>query len=260
VLWVLREELQHQRLQRLGYFGPHLSQRHRRLVQVAVEHAEGRRPGEGDVAADQFVEQHAERVEVRTGADGAAHGLLGGHVGGRADGGAGVGEPGRVRVEHRGDAQVEDGDRTVGPDHHIAGLEVAVDDRHRVHGGQHGAQLRGDGDRPGPGVRIVLGEMVGEVGALDVLHDQVQLVAVAAGVVDGDQAGVVDLGGDPALALEAAAQFGDVLAAGDLVGAQQLDGDAAVEAAVVRGPDLAHAALADDRGQLVTAGDDPPVH
>ena len=72
---------------------------------------------------------------------------------------------------------------------------------------EHGAQLGGDGDGPLPGVRVVLGEVVGEVGALDVLHDEEQVVAVAARVVDGDQARVVDLGGDPALAHEAAAQL-----------------------------------------------------
>ena len=59
----------------------------------------------------------------------------------------------------------------------------------------------------GHGYGVVLGEVVGEVGALDVLHDEVELLAVAARVVHGDQAGVVDLRGDPALAHEAAPQL-----------------------------------------------------
>lgn len=129
-----------------------------------------------------------------------------------------------------------------------------MDDRHGVHRGQHGAQLGGDRDGPLPGVRVVFGEVVGEVGAVDVLHDEEQLLALAARVMDGDQAGVVDLGGDTALAHEAAAQFVG-LGARDLVGAQQFDGDAPVEALVVRRPHLAHAALPDERGQFVAAGD-----
>lgn len=138
-----------------------------------------------------------------------------------------------------------------------------MDDRHGVHGAEDGAQLRGDRDGPGPGVGVVLGEVVAEVGALHVLHDEEQVVAVAARVVHGDQARVVHLRGDPALADEAAAQFVGGLAAdgsGDPVGAQQLDGDPAVQALVVGRPDLAHAALAEDRRQLVPPADEATAH
>lgn len=132
-----------------------------------------------------------------------------------------------------------------------------MDDRHGVHGAQHGAQLRGDRDRPLPGVRVVFGEVVGEVGPVDVLHDEEQLLALAARVVDRDQAGVVDLCGDPALAHEAAAQLVGLLAR-DLVRAKELDGDTPVEALVVGRPDLAHAALPDERGQFVAVRDHTP--
>lgn len=209
------------------------------------------------------MEEHTERVQIGVRADGASHRLLGRHVGGRTDRRAGVGEAGGVAVQDGGDAQVEDGDRAVRTHHQIAGFEVAVDDRHGVHGGERGAELGGDGDGPLPGVRIVLGEMVGEVGALDVLHDEEQVVAVAARVMDGDQARVVDLGGDPALTDEAATQLVDRFAAGgtrDPVGPEQFHRDPAVEALVVRRPDLAHAALAEDGRQLVPSGDDASAH
>lgn len=209
------------------------------------------------------MEQDAECVQVGVGADGAAHRLLGGHVGRGADGGAGVGEAGGVGVQDGGDPEVKDEDGAFGAHHHVAGLQVAVDDRDRVHGAEDGAELGGDGGGPLPGVRGVLGEMVGEVGALDVTHDEEELVAVAARVVDGDQAGVVDLGGDPALADEAAAQFGGRLAAhgaGDPVRAQQFDGDPAVQSLVVGRPDLAHAALAEDGRELVPPADDATAH
>ncbi|CAM5562379.1 hypothetical protein STENM36S_09314 [Streptomyces tendae] len=255
VLRVLGEQAQDQGLERLRDLRADAAHRQRGLVQVPVQHAERRGTGERDVAAEQFVQQHPEGVEVGVRADGAAHGLLRRHVGGRADGGAGVGEAGGVGVHDGGDAEVEDGDGAVLLDHDVARLEVAVDDRHGVHGAQYGAQLGGDRDGPLPRVGLVLGEVVGEVGAVDVLHDEEQLLALAARVVHRDQAGVVDLCGHPALAHEPAAQFVGLLS-GHLVGAQQLHRHAPVQAPVVGRPDLSHAALADERGQLVPAGDD----
>lgn len=254
MLRVLGEQAQDQGFERLRDLGADAAHGQRGLVEVPVQYAERRGSRERDVAAEQFVQQYAECVQVGVRADGAAHGLLGRHVGGRADGGAGVGEAGGVGVHDGGDAEVEDRDGAVLLDHDVARLEVAVDDRHGVHGAEDGAQLGGDRDGPLPGVRIVLGEVVGEVGAVHVLHDEEQLLALAARVVHRDQAGVVDLRGDAALAHEPAAQFVG-LRPGDLVGAQQLHRHAPVQAPVVGRPDLSHAALADERGQLVPAGD-----
>src|SRR5690606_20647735 len=86
VLRVLGQQAQHQRFQGLGDLGAEPADGHGRLVQVAVQDAEGGGTGERHVAAEQFVHEDAEGVEVGVGADGAAHGLFGGHVGGRADG------------------------------------------------------------------------------------------------------------------------------------------------------------------------------
>lgn len=256
MLRVLGEQVQDERFERLGDLGADTADGHRRLVQVPVQHAEGRGARERHVPAEEFVQDHAERVQVGVRADRTAHRLLGGHVGGRSDGGAGVREAGGVGVHDGGDAQVEDGDRAVLLHHHVARLQVAVDDRHGVHGAQDGAQLGRDGDRPLPRVRVLLGEVVGEVGAVDVLHDEEQLLALAARVVHRDKPGVVDLCGHPALAHEAAAQFVGLLAR-HLVGAQQLHRHAPVQPPVVRRPDLAHAALSDQRGQFIAVRDDP---
>ncbi|GAA3302829.1 hypothetical protein GCM10020295_49740 [Streptomyces cinereospinus] len=222
---------------------------------MPVQHPERRGARERDLTAEEFVQQYAERVQVRVRADRAAHGLLGRHVRGRADRRTGVRQARGVGVHDRGDAQVEDRDRAVLLHHHVARLQVAVHDRHGVHRAQHGAQLRGDGDRPLPRVRLVLREVVGEVGAVDVLHDEEQLLALAARVVHGDQPRVVDLRGHPAFAHEAPAQLVGLLP-GHLVGPQQLHRHPPVQPPVVRRPDLAHAALADERGQFVAAGDD----
>src|SRR5690606_36904438 len=85
-LRVVGQQAQHQRSQRLGDVGAEPAGGDGRLVQVAVQDAEGGGTGERHVAAEQFVHEDAEGVEVGVGADGAAHGLFGGHVGGRADG------------------------------------------------------------------------------------------------------------------------------------------------------------------------------
>ena len=86
MLRVLGEQAQHERLQRLGDLGAQPAHRQRRLVQVAVQHAERGGARERHVAAEEFVQQHPERVQVRVRADRAAHRLLGRHVGGAADG------------------------------------------------------------------------------------------------------------------------------------------------------------------------------
>ncbi|MQY16850.1 hypothetical protein SRB5_70530 [Streptomyces sp. RB5] len=224
-----------------------------------MQDAQGRGVGERDFSGEEFVEDDAERVEVGVRAHRAAHRLLRGHVRGAADGDAGAGEAGGVDVEDGGDAEVQDGEVALGADHDVAGLEVAVDDRDGVHGGEDRAELGGHGGGPVAGVRLVLGEVVGEVGALNVLHDEVQLVAVGPRVVHGDQPRMPDAGGDPAFAQEAAAQVAGLGAVGR-ARVEQLDGDAAFEGVVVALPDLAHAALADERGELVTARDDPSVH
>lgn len=86
MLRVLGEQPQDESFERLGYLRAQLADRERRLVEVAVQHAEGGGARERDVPAEQFVHQHAEGVEVGVRADRAAHRLLGGHVGGAADG------------------------------------------------------------------------------------------------------------------------------------------------------------------------------
>ena len=87
-------------------------------------------------AGEQFVEQHAQRVDVAAGVDvQAAHlGLLGAHVQRRADHLAEAGEErllGQLLTDGLGDAEVDDlGHRhaVVQRDQDVGRLEVAVDD------------------------------------------------------------------------------------------------------------------------------------
>ncbi|GAA4961606.1 hypothetical protein GCM10023238_31010 [Streptomyces heliomycini] len=76
-----------------------------------------------------------------------------------------------------------------------------------MHGVSTAQQLRGHRDRPLPRVRVVFGEVVAEVGAVDVLHDEEQLLASLPASCTVTRPGWSDLCGHTALAHEAAAQF-----------------------------------------------------
>ncbi len=92
-----------------------------------------------------------------------------------------------------------------------------------------------------------LREQPGQVGALDVLHGQVAIVAGQRGVVGQHDVGVRELGGGLHLAAEACQQVLLILA----VGADYLEGDEAVHEGVPGLEDLAHAALPDPLQQQV---------
>ena len=88
-----------------------------------------------------------------------------------------------------------------------------------------------------------LADQLGEVGALDVLHDQPLLVAswLVDEVEDRDHVGVVELGGQPGLAL-GAPRVGGAPAGSD---ADLLERDGPAEDLVAAAPDGAHAAATD---------------
>ena len=85
--------------------------------------------------------------------------------------------------------------------------------------------------------------------SLDELHHHVRLVLEDADVVDGDDAGVVEGGGDAGLPQQA---FGGLLVR-DPVGGHELHGHPAVEAAVAGAIHLAHAAFPKQFRKLVGA-------
>ncbi len=94
-----------------------------------------RRGGEGQVAGEEFVEQHAEAVHVAGRRDGRPGALLGAGVGGREQALLGAREQPRqahlVGLENLGDAEVQQLDArsaAVVHDEEVGGLEVAVDD------------------------------------------------------------------------------------------------------------------------------------
>jgi hypothetical protein len=81
-----------------------------------------------------------------------------------------------------------------------------MDQAQRVRGVERGGDLPAGVDRAVGAQAALLAQHGGEVGAVDVLHRQVQQPVDLAGVVDRDDVRVLEGGGDPRLALEALAE------------------------------------------------------
>ncbi|MDC6171378.1 hypothetical protein PO768_28610, partial [Paucibacter sp. XJ19-41] len=203
---------------------------------------------EGQHAAEQLVQHHAQRVDIGRDADGRAGDLLGRGIG-RCQAAAGLAGQlavgaGAVVVEQAGDAEVQQLRAALGRHHHIAGLEVAVHDQLRMgmldrprHPHQQAHPL---GHRQ-PG----LAHMLAERQPRHMLQHQIGAAAAGLGLDAGVQQARNARMGQPrqqrTLACEALGQA----RRRDIV-AQQLDRDLGlVEPVGALGqPDLAHAALA----------------
>ena len=132
-------------------------------------------------------------------------------------------------------------------EHDVARLQIAVNDSGAVCPVDRGADLNGDVERL---VHLQLrrtAQPVSECFPFEKLEDQIIELAVAADVVDGADVRIVQRGNDARLLLEALARFG---IGGECAG-QNLDGHRAIEPGVAGAIDLAHAARADRRDDLV---------
>jgi hypothetical protein len=127
-------------------------------------------------------------------------------------------------------------------DHHVVGLEVAVDQPGRVGrrdpagdvGEQHAQEL-------GPAARPLLAPTAERLAAVHELHGDPHLIAVRADVVDGDHVGVRELGQRLGLAQQPEAPMGSRRRSGS----SKLERDLAVELRIVGGVHDAHAAGAE---------------
>jgi hypothetical protein len=142
-------------------------------------------------------------------------------------------EPGGAR-----EAEVEDADAAVAADEHVARLEVAVDDAGVVGGGEASAGLDEHGDDLAPGA-FFMAQPAAQGAALDQLHGDEDLALKLADLVDGDDVGVREAGERLRLAQQAAA----ARRALSELGAEDLEGDLAVELFVPRGEDQPHASF-----------------
>ena len=148
-----------------------------------------------------------------------------------------------------GEPEVEDLHEAVARQHHVLGLEVAVDDAGRVRPGQPLGQLAADVQDLPDRQRLLGPNQVAQRRAIDELHDGEGQPGRLADLVDGDDVGVVERRGRARLLGESAEAVRD---RGEGLG-QELDGDVAAEVEVPRTVDLTHAPRAQLVEELVPA-------
>ena len=236
-----------------GDVGPRLADRRRILVHALHHHRERVVGAEGERAGEDLVQDDAQRVDVAAVVGGFAAGLLGGHVIDGADDGAGLGH-GRPRLERARDAEVGDEGVPVAVDQDVLRLEVAVHDPGLVRRLERLGDLARQRQRPFDRQRPLALQQRFEIFPLDELHRDELEVARLAEVVDAQDVLVGDAAGQQDLALE---PFED-LGARRHVGADHLQGDVALQLAVVGPVDGPHAALAQDGGDLVACAQPRP--
>ena len=198
---------------------------------------------ERQFAGEQFVEDDAERIDVRAMIDGGRLlDLLRGHVVHGAEGRAGGGERrvGMFLAHELGDAEVGDLHAALRVEQDVLGLDVAVENSFLVRELERLADFRNDGERLGGGEASGLHGLA-QVHAIDVFHHQVVEAARLPEVENADDVRVVQAREHAALAVEA---FGELRIVRERIG-QQLERDEAVEVRLARLEDEAHAAAPD---------------
>ena len=225
-----------------------LLHRPRLLVDDGVEHGPFAVPAERKRPGGHLVEDDAERPDVGAGVDVLARGLFGGHVGDRADGHPRDRHPGLAG--QLGQAEVEDLGLSIGRDHDVARLDVAVDDAVLVGLGQPPGDLGGDPDRFGRR-QVPLGDPVLQAFARIAGHDDVKAAVLGLiDLVDGADVGVVEA--------RRGARFVDETLPGLGVRrrarGEELEGDRPVETEVLGFVNDTHAAPAEPAGDAVLPG------
>jgi hypothetical protein len=235
--------------------GPDVRERRRRVAQDGGAHV--RRPGEGPAPAGQLVEHDPQREQVGPCVDRVATDLLGGHVGhrphdlpgrrercghGRRLRGA---QPGLGPLELR-EAEIQHLHPALSRHHHVRRLQVTVHHaalvcrRQRLR--ERDPQVQHARDRQPAGAH-----QLGEALALDQLHRQEANAVVLLHRVEHHDARMIEARDRPRLALEAGEAIG---IARERLG-QQLERNLTPEPRVLRPIQLAHAARAERRDDLV---------
>ena len=221
-------------------------------MHVLVGHGDRVVGDERRAARQHLVEDAAERVDVGAMVHGLAASLFGRRGGGSEDGGAtGDARPGDpVR-----DPQVHQLRPTVGLDHHVGRLHIAVDDPRAVCDTQGVGDPGRDRGRAGGRGSTLRPERVGERLARDTLHHEVVDPLLGSRVVHGDEPGMREPRGRQRLTPE---PFDERPVAGQPI-SEDLDRDRSVQDPIGREVDLGHAAAPEELADRIAVGQHPTL-
>ena len=258
----LRERLQTRPLESDGDLPPGraLPRRPGRVAEDRGERGDRVRARERPLEREDLVHHDPERPDVRALVDVAGGRLFGRHVGGSTEDLADARvvlarrqhAPHVDAVEDLREAPVEDLHFAVLAEHHVRGLEVAVEDPPAVGEVDRLRDLQEDLDEAGDRevrhrLRVAAAERaedVGERAPADVAHRAERRAALGDEDVERHDVRVLELPEDPRLVEEARASDG-------IVSLHDLEGDVAAERGVAREEDGAHAALGEEARDLV---------
>ena len=234
--------------QQLGRNVQHRDRECRPLFERGGRELRDRIAAKGSLAVERLVERDAEGELVTAGIDPLARELFRRHVSRGSHGGQrlrGIGSRITDRLEvdllasRPGQSEVEDAGSAFAVDHHVVGLEVAMD-----HAGAVGRRETGSGREVHPknvvGGAPLLTLPVGEGDAVDELHRDEDLAVVDPDVVHRDHVRVRELGEGPRLLEQSVAIATGLPAIGRGAALEELDRDLAIELRVVGREHHAH--------------------
>ena len=234
-----------------GHIGATLHNGHRRFGQMLHEQRRRGPPHKRRLAAEHLVRHDAERIEIAAGIEIAiTRRLLGAHVCRRPDRHAGGRQARLFSTVGRGACNTEVGHERAPVDpveQNVVGLDVPVHDPARMRVGQGIRHFQQPAAHVVHRQRPTLLHQRGEVVAIDARHHEEHEVPDFVDRIDGDDVRMAQLRGGLRFAQKARAH----IAPERQLGWQQLDGDKALEPAVLGAIHDSHSATADFLVELV---------
>ncbi len=244
--WILGESHHDNLIERLRNAGPENDGRLGHFLEMRGHHGVVAVGREGELAGDHFVERDAEGIKIGAIVGGVAFHLFGRHVVERAESRAGHGEAAIAGGAR--DAEIHQLHRAVGREHHVGGLDVAMDDVLFVGVAESVENLVDifDRQRRGNGALMKTG---GERDAVDELHNHDELIVERESGAQRGDVWMMEAGEDFDFAEES---IGEILLAGE-VGQKNFHGLDAVGDRVADLVDFAHASGAENAQNFIIA-------